>query len=173
LLASRGGTAAAAVQTMSLDGADWLLELNPADPAVLRMKAAGNKTKGPISVPGAWQAQGFGEETVALKNQYIGAATYSKTVAVPAPMVAKGRSLWVVAERIERSAKLVVGKKLVAEHTGYLSRLEGDVSGLVGAGGSLQLELIVNATRDAGYDGLVGCNDLVMDGSIVGGWVSH
>ena len=41
-----------------------------------------------------------------------------------------------------------------------------------GAGGSLQLELIVNATRDAGYDGLVGCNDLVMDGSIVGGWVS-
>lgn len=156
--------------SMLLDGDDWQLELDPTDPVTIRLKAAGNKTKGPVSVPGAWQTQGFGEETAALKNQYIGVATYSKSVAVPKAMTAAGRSLWVVTDRIERSAKLVVGGKLVTEHTGYLSRLEGDVTSLVSPSGSLALELVVNATRNVGFDGLVGCNDIVMDGSIVGGW---
>ena len=134
--------------SMLLDGDDWQLELDPTDPVTIRLKAAGNKTKGPVSVPGAWQTQGFGEETAALKNQYIGVATYSKSVAVPKAMTAAGRSLWVVTDRIERSAKLVVGGKLVTEHTGYLSRLEGDVTSLVSPSGSLALELVVNATRN-------------------------
>jgi len=41
--------------------------LDPTDPTVVKMKGAGLKVSGPVMVPGAWQAQGFGEETATMK----------------------------------------------------------------------------------------------------------
>ena len=133
-------------QSVLLDGSGWHLELDPSDAATKRIAAAGNKTSGPIVVPAAWQAQGFGEETHTMRFQYIGVATYTRSVDVPAGFEGPGKTLWIVAERIERSAKLLVGEKLVTEHTGYLSKLEGEVTGLT-AGGKLALTMPVNATR--------------------------
>ena len=48
-------------QAMSLDGGEWQLTLDPQDAATVRMKANGSKVAGPVTVPGAWNAQGFGE----------------------------------------------------------------------------------------------------------------
>ena len=60
-----------AAHQLSLDG-QWTLTLDEDDAATKRMAAAGNKTSGPITVPGAWQAQGFGEETERAWHQYMG-----------------------------------------------------------------------------------------------------
>ena len=50
----------------------WMLALDPTDPATIRMHKAGLKVAGPITVPGAWQNQGFGEETATMKHQWMG-----------------------------------------------------------------------------------------------------
>ena len=55
-----------------------------------------------------------------MKHQYIGAATYARDVAVPASFTAPGRSVWLRLERIQRSAKVLVGDALIGEHYGYL-----------------------------------------------------
>ena len=43
--------------TLSLDSDDWDIVLDPSNPATKRMAAAHGKTKGKITVPGAWQDQ--------------------------------------------------------------------------------------------------------------------
>ena len=96
------------------------------------MAAAGLKTSGPIAVPGAWQQQGFGEETSTMRHQFIGVGEYSRSVSLPQNFTTASRSLWLVVERIERSAKLIgTDGKVLAEHTGYLSKMEADVTSLL------------------------------------------
>ena len=121
-------TAAAARPSLSLDG-NWSLTLDPLDPATKRMVTAGLKTSGPIAVPGAWQAQGFGEDTATMHHQYMGAATYTREIEVGPTLLGPDRRLFLVAQRVQRAAKLFVAtNNLVATHTGYLSIMEADIS---------------------------------------------
>jgi beta-galactosidase len=152
-----------------LDGEDWHLSLDPANPATKRIAAAGNKTDGAVTVPGAWQAQGFGEDIERMRHQYIGVATYTKTIDVPAAMTDDAMSLWLVAEDVHRSAELLIAGTKVTEHEGYLTRLEGNVSAHVPrGGGSLAITLAVNSTKNDGHDGLRGTNDFLDFGET--GW---
>jgi hypothetical protein len=192
--ASPRASHAMARKSLSLDGAGWTLTLDPADPATARIKAAGGKTSGPIVVPGAWEAQGFGEDTPTMKNQYIGVGTYTRNVSIPEAFASPpaGCSVWLVVERIQRAAKFSVGDKLIGQHMGYLSPFEGDVTSAIlrknlaavggggdsrenyggggGGGGTLALTIEVNATRDEGVDGLQGEEDLETDNTGLGGW---
>jgi hypothetical protein len=192
--ASPRASHAMARESLSLDGAGWTLTLDPADPATARIKAAGGKTSGPIVVPGAWEAQGFGEDTPTMKNQYIGVGTYTRNVSIPEAFASPpaGCSVWLVVERIQRAAKFSVGDKLIGQHMGYLSPFEGDVTSAIlrknlaavggggdsredyggggGGGGTLALTIEVNATRDEGVDGLQGEEDLETDNTGLGGW---
>eukprot|EP01052_Picozoa_sp_SAG31_P001085 SAG31_NODE_35_length_31836_cov_10.841352_4_plen_1036_part_00 len=174
----------AARQVLSLDGAGWTLQLDPSDPTVQKMvqdncsactgctSCTTLKVGGPVSVPGAWAAQGFGQETAALKTQYFGLATYSRLVAVPAAFRAAGRTVWLVVERPQRSVSVKANGKFVGNHTGYLGKFEGEVTqniDLVADGGSLNLSLGVDA-KQGPTDGLVGCSDFGPDGIPVRGW---
>ena len=103
-----------------------------------------------------------------MRHQYMGVATYSRSVDVPESFTAPGQQLFLIAERIERSAKLSAGGAFVAEHTGYMSRFEADVTQHVRAG-RLKLALAVNATKNKGYDGLLGTGDLSCEIDF-GGW---
>ena len=67
-VASLIGDAATTRTVISLDGT-WQLALDPSDPATARMNSAGARTAGPITVPGAWQGQGFGEPTTTMFHQ--------------------------------------------------------------------------------------------------------
>eukprot|EP01048_Picozoa_sp_COSAG05_P011543 COSAG05_NODE_1094_length_5906_cov_299.271569_3_plen_328_part_00 len=148
---------------LSLDG-QWTLTLDKDDAATKRIVAAGKKIRGPITVPGAWQAQGFGEETEREWHQYVGMASYERSVAVPATMTAGGRRVWLVTENVHRSVKLLVGaaRTQVAQHEGYLTRLEIDLTPHVPPdGGQLLLTLVVNSTKNDGHDGLRGTNDVL------------
>jgi hypothetical protein len=183
-----GSSTAAASEVLSLDGGGWSLTLHSADPATRRIAAAGGKVSGPITVPGAWQAQGFGEETTQMKHQYIGAATYTRTVTVPASFAAadRSRTTWLIIERIQRSAVVHAGGAHIGDHLGQLSPFEGEVTEQVlqaihaaqtgrngsGGDGELALSIVVNATRREGVDGLLGEADLNVpnDGTHLGGW---
>ena len=92
-VASGPDASASLRRSLSLDGTGWHLALDPTDEKVQKMAATGSKTHGPVSVPGAWAAQGFGEETAALRSQYFGVAIYTKTVTVPAALTAASRTL--------------------------------------------------------------------------------
>jgi beta-galactosidase/beta-glucuronidase len=150
---------------LSLDGPQWTLTLDKDDAATKRIAAAGNKTTGPITVPGAWQAQGFGEETEREWHQYVGMASYERSVAVPVTMTVGGRRVWLVAENVHRSVQLLVGAaqtQVAAQHEGYLTRVEIDITPHVPPdGGQLLLTLAVNSTKNDGHDGLRGTNDVL------------
>jgi beta-galactosidase/beta-glucuronidase len=164
-------------ESLSLDGSGWILTLDPSHPTTRRLAARGAKTSGGITVPGAWEAQGFGDETVQMKHQYIGAATYSRTVRLPSGFgVGPGRTVWLVVERIQRAASVRAGGSggggrgvVVGAHIGYLSPLELDVSEAISQR-SLVLSIEVNATRRLDVDGLQGEEDLETDGTGLGGW---
>jgi len=171
--------AAEARQTLSLDGS-WDFALDQKNPATHRISAAGGKVSGKIEVPGAWQAQGYGEETVALKHQWMGVATYSRQVPLPASFAdTSEQRLFLVAERPQRSVQLFVGDNFNCNQTGYLSNLECEVTKHVHSrdsfgyltNASLAIRLVVNSTRALGSDGLVGEEDLLSgDGENIGGW---
>lgn len=172
--ASATSATASGREALSLDGGGWTLTLDPGNPATARLRAAGRKTNGPITVPGAWEAQGFGEETTQMEHQYIGAAVYARTVALPAGFGGgPGATVWLVAERIQRAAKVTAGSGpavVVGEHIGYLSPLELDVTKAIGKDRALALAIEVNATRRLNVDGLQGEEDLETDGTGLGGW---
>lgn len=61
-------------QWMSLDG-EWKFQLDPLSVGeVEHWYSNPEKVQGTISVPGCWQAQGYGEPTGYLKHHYIGPA---------------------------------------------------------------------------------------------------
>jgi beta-galactosidase/beta-glucuronidase len=169
----------AARQVLSLDGAGWALQLDPSDPTVQKMvqencsactscKSCTNlNVGGSVSVPGAWAAQGFGEETAALKTQYFGLATYSRLVAVPPAFRVAGRTVWLVVERPQRSVSVKANGLFVGNHTGYLGKFEGEVTNFMD--GNLNLSLAVDA-KQGPTDGLVGCSDFGPDGIPIRGW---
>ena len=94
---------AAAVETASgrqsvlLDGADWNFQLHEAQLADADAGAANQS--GTIGVPGCWEAQGFGKQTVQMNHQVTtgdnaggkqgAVGVYSKTVSL-APCSVKG-----------------------------------------------------------------------------------
>jgi beta-galactosidase/beta-glucuronidase len=146
---------------LSLDG-QWTLTLDKNDPATKRIAAAGNRTTGSVVVPGAWQAQGFGEETEREWHQYMGVASYERSVTVPNAMTAGGRSVWLMAENVHRSVKLLVGaaRTQIDQHEGYLTRMETDITVHLSPGGEpLVVTLAVNSTKNDGHDGLRGTDD--------------
>lgn len=103
-----------------------------------------------------------------MRHQYIGSASYTKTLTLPTPFVAHGGSTWLIVERVERSVEVYSGATLLKRHTGYLSPCEVELADV--KDGTLNITLVVNSTRNVGYDGLVGEQDLITDGTNLGGW---
>ena len=111
-------------------------------------------------------------------HQYIGRATYSKPgLTVPRSLLSKGRTLWLVANRVHRQGTVVLtpGGTVGATHIGYLSPLEVDLTPMLRTAGtgptvSVPLSIVINAEKEDGIDGLVGEIDLTTDGTGLGGW---
>ena len=123
---------AAARHVYSLDG-DWNLQLQ-----------GGDNQSGPIKVPGSWEGQGFGTETVQMRHQVLtgdnarGArgvvGVYSKLLKFPAePCPAGHKAVFMVDQGIHRHAFFQVGSQRLGEHVGYLTPFEAELSAAIAA----------------------------------------
>jgi len=140
-------------------------------------------------VPGSWEAQGFGNQTIQMKWQVLtgdrvkgrkgAVGVYKKTVSVP-PCAGGGTPIFTVDQGIHRHAIFKINNKVVGEHTGYLTPFEADISAHVtsdnaaGASSSVEVEITLDGDRpcDAGgcSDSLMGAMDDDTDGTNLGGW---
>jgi len=154
-----GSAVAAGRATMPLDGA-WQFKLDPAD--------AGEKARwfdatapfdDTITVPGAWDAQGFGSETPKLRHNFVGKGWYRRDVRIPADW--KGHRIFLTIGGVHRSARAWANGTPLGEHVGYLSPFEFDITPHVAAGEAATLAICVDSRQHWDADCLAGCFDLI------------
>lgn len=125
---------------ISLDGSDWQFGLLEDEPASTKDV----KLTGTITVPGAWDAQGWGNETDRLHRNWLGLGLYRKAVAVPE--ISTGSTLWLVVERPKRAVQVSIdGQPAGPRHVGYLTNLEIEITSIVVGKRSVTLDLLVDA----------------------------
>lgn len=127
---------------------------------------------GRITVPGAWETQGYGEPTEFRFHRFLGQGWYKRTVTVPENWANKGVFLKIGG--IHRQAKIWVNGVLVGEHIGFLSELEYDVSAHLSAGQEAVIVVRVDARQNTAVDPFNGTSSGVeLEGKEWGGIWGH
>lgn len=102
-----------------------------------------------ILVPGAWQAQGFGQRSGVLRHDYSGKAWYRRDVAIPADW--KGRSTSLRVGGVLRKATVFVNGENVGEHDGFSTPFSLDVTKHIRPGArNAIMFLVVNPANPIG-----------------------
>ena len=150
LLRLSGG--AVALSEIDLDATPWDFSCDPTNvgEADRWYSVAAQPTfSGSIRTPGAWQAQGIGNETALETRQYIGVGWYRKTVVLD--KVPPGGSVWLwiggAPGGVMRSAKVWANGVLVGRHVGYLEPLELDLTAAVASGGAGPGKVVLARSR--------------------------
>jgi hypothetical protein len=98
--------------------------------SLMQPPPGGGLQTGTILVPGAWEAQGYGNETATMQTQVVtggntgAVGTYSKKLTL-SPCSAPGAStVFMVEQGVHRHAIFKIGGKVVGEHTGYMTPFE-------------------------------------------------
>ncbi len=112
-----------------------------------------------IRVPGAWDAQGFGEETAKMCHSHVGKGWYGRTVAIPADW--QGRRLFLCFGGVYRSAKVWVNGQFAGAHLGYVSDFEFDITSHAVAGQPCRIVVMVDSEQRWNEDALQGCMDII------------
>jgi beta-galactosidase len=196
LLAAADGSAVAAAaskagvrQVVSLDG-EWQFTLLAGAGGVCDTDGSNSSEScavlqsGTIHVPGAWEAQGYGNETATMQAQVVTGQTtgavgvYTKKLVLPAGcQVASGaKPVFMVDQGIHRHAVFKIGGKFAGEHTGYMTPFEYvlDAATAEACGHSCEVEITLDGNRacDKGgcSDALMGCMDDDIDPQGPGPW---
>ena len=155
LLRLSGG--AVALSEIDLDATPWDFSCDPTNvgEADRWYSVAAQPTfSGSIRTPGAWQAQGIGNETALETRQYIGVGWYRKTVVLD--KVPPGGSVWLwiggAPGGVMRSAKVWANGVLVGRHVGYLEPLELDLTAAVASGGAGPGKVVLAVAVDSCWD---------------------
>jgi len=124
-----------------LDG-EWQFRMDPEDKGQEEGWAKGEVDfPDTIRVPGAWEAQGFGGEKIALRYQgtpvclrgsYRGAAWYRKSVTIPADW--KGKRVWLKLGGVQPSALVWCNGVYLGFHDRYFEPFKFDVTDLAKPG---------------------------------------
>ena len=149
----------AAGEAVSLDGT-WAFMMDPgnvgeADGWFARDAAFPEQ----IVVPGAWDAQGFGEATDKLHHNFVGKGWYKRQAAIPAAW--QGRRVFLCVGGVHRYAKVWVNGSLLGEHIGYLSPFEYEITDLVEPGSEATVAACVDSEQRWDVDTLTGCFDII------------
>ncbi len=159
LLTCNAGSAAEPFrQTLSLDG-QWSFQL---DPEKLGEKeqwyAEGKKLPDSINVPGAWDAQGYGQETAKMRHNFIGAGWYKRTIQVPRGT--NEHRYFLKFGGVYRDVRVWINGREVGYHLGYVSQFEFDVTPYLKPGEQAVITLRVNSEQQIDVDPLMGCIDI-------------
>jgi len=157
-------------QTLSLDG-PWTFATDPGNVGeAQKWYAPGAKlpamplagyapaADGRITVPGIWDAQGYGLETDKLRHNFVGKGWYKREVGLPRPPA--GRRVFLRITGVHRGGKAWLDEHYLGEHIGYLSPFEYDITEHVAAGGKAAITLQVDSHQRWDVDGLFGAADL-------------
>ena len=120
---------------------------------------------GKITVPGAWQAQGYGEPGGSIPSSVVGAdvtpaeylrhnltarCLYAREIEVPPGW--GGRRVFLCARRVYRYADVTVNGTRIGEYEGFSSPFEFDVTEAICFGGSNEIVIGVDNRPRAGRD---------------------
>ena len=168
---------------MDLDLTPWEFEADPGGVGVAEQwfsvtaKPTLSRT---IRTPGAWQAQGVGNETALETHQFIGVGWYRKTVQLDlhSDSTSAGPAdsccsvwLWIggAPGGVMRSAKVWANGVLVGRHVGYLEPLELSLTAAIaapGAAGKVVLAVAVDSRWNRTEDPLWGGGSMWNPGGI-------
>ncbi len=112
-----------------------------------------------ITVPGAWQAQGYGKDGDKLWHNYEGKAWYKRQVRLP--KAAPGQRLFLCVGGVHRSAEVWVNGVCLGQHIGYLSPFEFELTPAVAVNDTATIALCVDGKQHWDTDCLTGCVDLI------------
>ncbi|MBN1419054.1 MAG: hypothetical protein JXP34_09775 [Planctomycetes bacterium] len=153
-----GAYAAAPRDEILLDG-EWGFRLDPEGEGEGGNWATSAEGLARIRVPGAWDAQGFGEEHRKLRNHYEGLAWYIRDAEIPAGWA--GGRIFLSIGGVHRAAAIFIDGRRAGEHRGYAAPFEVEVTDLAKPGGTARIAILVDSRRDPALDGLVGAQDLI------------
>lgn len=159
LIALRGFSAPSPSRpTVALDGT-WSFRLDPDSVGEKEQwYATPQALPGTITVPGAWDAQGYGPETPKMRHNFIGKGWYKRTVDVPALTV--GQRVYLRFGGVYRDVHVRVNGRLAGYHLGYVSQFEFDITPYVQGNRSATITLEVNSQQQIDVDPLMGCIDI-------------
>lgn len=112
-----------------------------------------------IHVPGAWDAQGFGDETEKLRHHFIGKGWYGRQASIPAEWA--GRRVFLCIGGVHRYAKVWVNGRFLGEHVGYLSPFEYEITDYIQPGAPAEVCICVDSAQRWDIDTLTGCFDII------------
>jgi beta-galactosidase len=105
----------------------WEFRLDPENTGLTEKWYASHDTfPSSIVVPGAWQAQGFGEPSGNLRHHYAGTAWYRRKISVPQSW--RGKKLVLRVGGAHRRATLFVNGRELGGHDGFSAPFGFDVS---------------------------------------------
>lgn len=139
---------------------------------------------GTIQVPGAWEAQGYGNETATMRSQVVtgqntgAVGVYTKQLTLSPCQAPGAKHVFTVDQGIHRHAVFKIGGKVVGEHTGYMTPFEHVLDAATTkdccCGSTCEVEISLDGNRacDAGgcADALMGCMDDDIDPQGPGPW---
>ena len=163
---------------INLDTTPWEFEADPLSVGVAERwfsVTAKPTLSSTIRTPGAWQAQGVGNETALETHQFMGIGWYRKTVQVGGGGGA-GCSVWLwiggAPGGVMRSAQVWANGALVGRHVGYLEPLELNLTAAVtaqGAAGEVVLAVAVDSRWHKAEDPLWGGGSMWNPGGVGAG----
>ena len=110
---------------------------------------------GRITVPGAWDNQGYGGETDKVRHNFVGKGWYKRQVTIPTAWT--GRRIFLVVTGVHRASKTWINDRYLGEHVGYMSSQEFDITPHVALGSAATITIQVDSKqrwdRDALYGG--------------------
>ena len=144
---------------IDLDG-EWEFRIDPKDVGQQeRWFDASVPFEDKIVVPGAWDAQGIGEETDKITNSYIGKAWYRRVVNIPSDWSDKQAFLRIGG--VHRYADVWINGKHVLRHVGYIVDFDIDLTNYISPGDDVTIAIRVDSDQDLEIDALTGAFDMI------------
>ncbi|HZO99136.1 MAG TPA: hypothetical protein VFD30_02470 [Terriglobia bacterium] len=135
---------------LSLDGS-WQFALDPHRVGLKEGWFAPERSlDAMISVPGCWQAQGFGKPRLYLRHDYLGWAWYKRQLHLDDAW--RGRQVWIKFSGVSRSARIFVNEKEAGLHNGFSAPFRMDITSLIQAGATNTIALLVDNTAGSSVE---------------------
>lgn len=112
-----------------------------------------------ITVPGSWNAQGYGEETDKLKHGYAGKAWYKKKVFIKRNLIYP--VIWLDIGGAHRYCRIWVNGTYAGEHLAYTSPFRFNITSLVELDGENEITLQIDSRQRKEIDRLKGTFDVI------------